>query len=222
MKLEKIAYENDPTASMKAKVINMFKEYDIYYAMDKNPNTYSSGMKKKILLIHALINDSQFLLLDEPAANLDPDARIELFDTLYKLNKTEGKTIFICSHILKELEGIVNEATIISNGIVKYNDKVALGVDMTQLYKKSVGKVYADGEIQLPTAARDGKKDQGVSNSNLERTINILETRMMNLEKENKTLKEQIVQLSGNQKTKDSNEKFDNKIVEEEPEKEAF
>ncbi|EPJ17828.1 ABC transporter family protein, partial [Chlamydia psittaci 01DC11] len=69
----------------------------------KNGNNLSSGQKKKILLIQALISEPEILILDEPAANLDPIARKNLFDTLKKLNN-EGKTIFISSHILAELE----------------------------------------------------------------------------------------------------------------------
>ncbi len=190
-------YISNPKISLEAKVKNMFKEYGIEHAMYKNPNTYSSGMKKKILLIHALINNAKIFILDEPAANLDPDARIELFDTLFKL-KEKGKTIFICSHILKELEGIVDEVTIIGEGYVKFNKKVPKTVDMTQLYKTVVGKDYDEGSLTLPTANKNLTSNAKDQNENLQRVVKILEDKNQILEKENKEIKKELDKLLKN------------------------
>ena len=90
----------------------------------KNGNNLSSGQKKKILLIQALISEPEILILDEPAANLDPIARKNLFDTLKKLNN-EGKTIFISSHILAELEQYVDSITIIEKGTIITSDALS-------------------------------------------------------------------------------------------------
>lgn len=103
---------------------------------NKSATKLSSGQKKKILLMQALVNDPEILVLDEPAANLDPSARIELYKELKELSK-EGKTIFISSHILLELEKYIDSFTILSNGKVtdsgtikekllnnKYNKKI--------------------------------------------------------------------------------------------------
>ncbi|QSF13609.1 ABC transporter ATP-binding protein [Mycoplasma sp. Mirounga ES2805-ORL] len=81
----------------------------------KNGNSLSSGQKKKILLIQALIHDPSILILDEPAANLDPKVRIEIFEHLKKLNES-GKTIFISSHILLELEQYIDSITVLDKG----------------------------------------------------------------------------------------------------------
>ena len=85
----------------------------------KMPNSFSSGQKKKILLAQALIHKPKILIMDEPAANLDPVARREFFDILAKLNK-EGITIFITSHILAELNEYIESATILDNGSVAF------------------------------------------------------------------------------------------------------
>ncbi len=89
----------------------------------KNPNGFSSGMKKKLLLAQALMNDPKILILDEPAANLDPTARKELFDTLLKI-RDQGKTIFISSHVLSELERVVDEVTFLFGGNVVYSGTI--------------------------------------------------------------------------------------------------
>ena len=75
----------------------------------KSPNSFSSGQKKKILLAQALIHDPKILIMDEPAANLDPRARIEFFETLKKLQHN-GKSIFISSHILDEIDKYATHA----------------------------------------------------------------------------------------------------------------
>ncbi len=100
------------------------KELGLEGFAKKNPNGFSSGMKKKLLLAQALMNDPKILILDEPAANLDPTARKELFDTLLKIRE-QGKTIFISSHVLSELERVVNEVTFLFGGNVVYSGTIS-------------------------------------------------------------------------------------------------
>ncbi len=77
----------------------------------------SKGMKQRVSIARALINDPQFLLMDEPAAGLDPRARIELRELLRVLSR-QGKGILISSHILSELAEICNAALIIEQGVL--------------------------------------------------------------------------------------------------------
>ncbi len=107
----------------KKRVIELLTKYGIRHLAKKNPNKLSSGQKKKVLLIQALINSPSLLIMDEPASNLDPIARDELFKDLKDLNK-EGVTIFITSHILAELDGFINDTTILSKGKVIYSGDV--------------------------------------------------------------------------------------------------
>ena len=89
----------------------------------RKPKSFSSGMQKKILLAQSLLTNPNILILDEPAANLDPTARKELFDQLIELRK-QGKTILISSHILAELERLIDEVTFIYYGEVIYSGGV--------------------------------------------------------------------------------------------------
>jgi ABC-2 type transport system ATP-binding protein len=75
----------------------------------------SKGMKQRVCLGRALVHDPGILVLDEPAAGLDPRARIELRELLFLLAR-EGKAIFISSHILAELTEICNAVVIIERG----------------------------------------------------------------------------------------------------------
>jgi len=75
----------------------------------------SKGMKQRVSLARALVHDPPVLVLDEPAAGLDPRARIELRELL-KILADQGKAILISSHILTELSEICNGAVIIEQG----------------------------------------------------------------------------------------------------------
>lgn len=75
----------------------------------------SKGMKQRVSIARALINDPKFLLMDEPAAGLDPRARIELRELLRVLSR-QGKGILISSHILSELSEICTSTLIIEQG----------------------------------------------------------------------------------------------------------
>ncbi|AGM25952.1 ABC transporter ATP-binding protein [Spiroplasma syrphidicola EA-1] len=112
-----------PYKEAKAKARKILVSLNLIKFKSKNPNTFSSGMKKKILLAQALMADPEVLILDEPAANLDPTARQELFNDLIKL-RDQGKTILICSHILSELQDIADEITILNYGKVVYYGEV--------------------------------------------------------------------------------------------------
>ena len=73
---------------------------------------YSRGMRQRLGLAQALLGDPQLLILDEPTSGLDPAGRKEVLDLLATL-KSEGKTVFLSSHILPEVEQICDRVVII-------------------------------------------------------------------------------------------------------------
>lgn len=82
---------------------------------DKTLHALSKGMKNRVSIARAIIHDPPVILMDEPAAGLDPRARIELRELLKAL-AAQGKAILISSHILSELGEICNGAVIIEQG----------------------------------------------------------------------------------------------------------
>ncbi len=87
--------------------------------MEKWANTklkkYSKGMLQRLGLAQAMMNDPDLLFLDEPTDGVDPIGRKEIRDVLIRL-KEEGKTIFLNSHLLSEVEMICDEVAILDNG----------------------------------------------------------------------------------------------------------
>ena len=102
----------------RAKVIDEVEEFTGLAGLrDKMLVALSKGMKQRVSLARALLHDPAVLVMDEPAAGLDPRARIELRELLRVLS-SQGKAILISSHILTELAEICHAAVIIERGSV--------------------------------------------------------------------------------------------------------
>lgn len=80
---------------------------------------YSRGMKQKICLCAALIQDPKIIFLDEPTSNLDPAAARMVKDLISELAKKAEKTIFICTHLLDAAEELCDVIGIIDKGVLK-------------------------------------------------------------------------------------------------------
>jgi ABC-type multidrug transport system ATPase subunit len=82
------------------------------------------GMCQRLGLASALLNDPDLLILDEPTNGLDPSGIIEMRELIIRLNKEHGKTIFLSSHILPEIEKMATDLAIIDNGKIMYEGKL--------------------------------------------------------------------------------------------------
>src|SRR5215218_6710729 len=82
---------------------------------DRNVESLSKGLKQRVALGRAIVHNPQLLILDEPAANLDPRARIE-FRTLIRELAADGKTVLLSSHILTELAEMCDLVAVIEKG----------------------------------------------------------------------------------------------------------
>ena len=103
-------------ADRRRRLVNGLLELvDLAGKRDSYVETLSRGMRQRLCLAHALVHDPQILLLDEPASGLDPRARVEMRELLRELQRM-GKTIFVSSHILSELEEMCDQVGIIERG----------------------------------------------------------------------------------------------------------
>jgi ABC-2 type transport system ATP-binding protein len=93
---------------------------DLAVIADRPMDKLSKGMGQRLCLGRTLIHDPEVLVLDEPAAGLDPKARIE-FKNLVRLLAGQGKTIFISSHILSELGEMCDHLVFIDAGRIVHH-----------------------------------------------------------------------------------------------------
>jgi len=97
------------------RVDEMLKLVQLTNAANKKAGQYSLGMKQRLGIALALLNDPKLLILDEPTNGLDPNGIIEIRELLMRLVGT-GKTVFISSHLLAEIEKMATHVGIINNG----------------------------------------------------------------------------------------------------------
>ncbi|MGC9365575.1 MAG: ABC transporter ATP-binding protein [bacterium] len=106
--------------------------------LEKNKliNEFSAGMKKKMLLAKALINQPNFLFLDEPLEGIEVETRKEIKDIFYQQSQN-GCTIFITSHNLFEIEKFANKFGFIKNGrFFKCENIADLNISLEDYYLK--------------------------------------------------------------------------------------
>jgi len=101
--------------TIKSRMEEVLELTDLTVKYDSYVEELSRGMKQRLCLAKTLMHDPELLILDEPASGLDPKARLEIQTLLKKLSKL-GKTIFISSHIMSELENICTHLVIIECG----------------------------------------------------------------------------------------------------------
>ncbi|HEX8342297.1 MAG TPA: ABC transporter ATP-binding protein [Tepidisphaeraceae bacterium] len=119
--LEFFAAAYNINGSNRVKVVRDVLELtDLAYKHDSAVDGLSRGMKQRLSIARTLLHDPKVLLLDEPAGNLDPRARIELRELLKTL-RAMGKTIIISSHILPELQDMCNTVGVIERGELIYS-----------------------------------------------------------------------------------------------------
>jgi ABC-type multidrug transport system ATPase subunit len=97
------------------RIDNALKVVNLYDRRNSNFKTYSLGMKQRLAIAGALLNDPEVLVLDEPTNGLDPQGIAEIRELIIKISK-EGKTIIIASHILDEIEKVCTHVAILKFG----------------------------------------------------------------------------------------------------------
>jgi ABC-2 type transport system ATP-binding protein len=110
-------------------------------------STYSQGMRQRLGIAQAMLNDPDLIFLDEPTNGLDPKGIIELRRLIIRLKEDFNKTVIISSHILSEIEEMADSMAIINNGVCVSQGSVA------ELLSRNTVTVSVETDNQLAAEA---------------------------------------------------------------------
>ncbi|SCK03010.1 Daunorubicin/doxorubicin resistance ATP-binding protein DrrA [uncultured Clostridium sp.] len=114
--------------NIKNKVNEALERVNLTNNSNNYPNTFSGGMKRRLNIACAIVNNPKLLIMDEPTASLDPISREFIIKTIKEINLT-GTTILYTSHYLDEVERICNKLTILNRGKILITDKTKKVID---------------------------------------------------------------------------------------------
>ena len=124
-------------------------------------NNYSLGMKQRLAIAASLIGDPKVLIYDEPANGLDPQGIAEIRNVIQRI-AGQGKTIFMSSHILAEIEKVCTDIAIIKNGKLLAEGPIgsiisrALTVELNSDNNEKLKAVFANSNMIQNITERDG------------------------------------------------------------------
>ena len=137
-------------AQVRARVPGLLEFASLSYKANSKPGELSGGMKRRLSLARALVNDPRLLLLDEPTTGLDPQARHLMWERLQLLLQ-QGKSILLTTHFMDEAERLCSRLLVLDHG-----RKIAEGKPrdlIAQHLEPDVVEVYGIGALALAESA---------------------------------------------------------------------
>jgi ABC-2 type transport system ATP-binding protein len=134
------------------RIQQLLEEFQLADHQNKKVGTYSTGMKRRLGIIKAILHNPSILFLDEPTNGLDPEGIHMVLENIHTLNQQYGTTIFLCSHILHQIESVCNQylfldrGTIIESGAkaeleAKYIKEISVKIE-TNAVLKELNPIY--------------------------------------------------------------------------------
>lgn len=138
----------------------LLKEFGLYERRKQLVKGFSKGMKQKLLLCMALINEPQILFLDEPTSGLDVESQRLIKDMIREFNKN-GTTVFLTTHNMEEANQLCDRIAIINHGriaAINSPEKLRLQSSGLQSIEVSFDKAVSVEELQKIHGIREAKK----------------------------------------------------------------
>lgn len=147
----------------KNKIMEMLEIVGLVARYNSKVKTFSHGMKQRLGIAQALVHDPELIILDEPTTGLDPQGMKEIRDLIVYLSKEKGKTVFLSSHILREIELIATRMIIINKGAAEVEGKVE---DLLNIDKLKVKFEVNDSQRAFNIIERSNWKKNYLSTDN--------------------------------------------------------
>lgn len=122
------------TATSKTKIEQLCNKVGLLKHKNRKIVQFSRGMKQRAAIAVALINEPSIMLLDEPTSALDPEGRKDVMQIIKEL-KSEGKTIFLSTHILSDVENLCDRVGVLKEGHLLYEDAL---IKLKNSYTQSI------------------------------------------------------------------------------------
>jgi ABC-2 type transport system ATP-binding protein len=142
------------------RIIRMMAAFDLSSNINQRMDSFSKGMRQKVLLASGLLHNPDIIILDEPLSGLDANSVIIIKELISKLAK-DGKTIFYCSHMMDVVEKVSNRIVLIDEGRIIANGTIE---ELRQQYgDQSLEKIFAEltGKDALSLSADELMKALG-------------------------------------------------------------
>ena len=139
-----------PARKAKERIEHLLKKLNLWSKRSEKSNALSGGMKRRLLLARALVNDPQILIVDEPTAGVDVELRHEIWNLLKQLNQ-DGKTILLTTHYLEEVEYLCTNMAMIHDGGIIAEGTVA------DMMRNLDGRIYT---VELDTEPTPTSKEK--------------------------------------------------------------
>lgn len=141
------ALKGIPKKIAKKRAGELLEEVGLSHVADKKVKTFSGGMKQRVGIAQALLNNPEILILDEPTAGLDPKERVRFRNLLS--DYAGDKIVILSTHIVSDIEAIADEVLLMKQG------KFVLQGTVPQMVQKADGKVW-----ELEVSSAEAKKWQ--------------------------------------------------------------
>lgn len=168
---------------LKAKIEELIEFAQLEEKRNSKTEELSGGMKRRLTIARALVNDPEILMLDEPTTGLDPQARHVLWDRLFRL-KEQGVTLVITTHYMDEAEQLCDRLVVMDKG------KIMAEGSPAELIKK-----YSSREVLEVRFGSSQNEDAAKKISGLGDRAEILPDRILIYAENGESVLEQIVKL---------------------------
>ncbi len=122
------------------KISDLAGRFDMTNALGDKIQSYSHGMRQKIVLMGALLHDPSVWILDEPMTGLDPKSAFEL-KTMMREHADAGKTVFFSTHVLEVAEKVCDKVAVIGSGRILYAGSIT---DLKKSGSESLEKMFLE------------------------------------------------------------------------------
>ena len=160
-------------------ILKVIKIVGLKQKANEKVKGYSVGMKQRLGIARALLNNPELIILDEPTSGLDPQGKKEIRKLITNLSESKNITFFICTHLLNEVEQICNRVAILQEGqiisnrlLTEDNDKKWIKIYTKQ--KEEVNKLLKNYEGVYNMKNNDNGVEINIDSDSIEEINSLL------------------------------------------------